>query len=254
MTACEPLLARITISNSAREKLWVRLGACDAPHTYVEIRDSAGQVVAASPRPPRAPREGFQGQAMVAPGESYARIWCLTALYPFAEPGDYVVSLQLLACQAVSAESVIRGEYGELEVLARTDVQVRVLPLDVARLEARCEELFLPARRRGDWGDLPPDARVKAILSVRHDTVLPYLDWMAREWRDPRAGLAMRRLGTERALKTLKLYTSLDNRWGESLRKALDMPLEPTMDDIDLGPVHRDPGADGSKRAPPGRR
>jgi len=74
--------------------------------------------------------------------------------------------------------------------------------------------------------------RVKALRSVRHDIVLPYLDWIACQWADAETCKAIRRIGTDRALELLDTLAARDDRVGEAARKSMTMPLEVTMWDV----------------------
>jgi hypothetical protein len=146
----------------------------------------------------------------------------ITGLYQFREPGEYTVLAQQLELSP------------QFPVLAEDRGRVKVLPFDSSRLERRCEELF-GALRKGtsDRTDLPMGARTKALYSVGHDAVLPYLDWMARTWQDRYAVRSMLRIGTERAMKLVNALAARKDRAGEAARQALKMRLEPSFWDIE---------------------
>ena len=142
----------------------------------------------------------------------------LTGLYQFQKPGEYSVRVQ---------------QFGEFErgfpVLAEDTASVRVLPFDASRLGARCEELFRPLRTHSSSRtDIPQQVRVAALYSVRSDLVLPYLDWMAREFASRYACRAIRRVGTTRAERLLNALAARRDKVGEAARKAMKMPVENT--------------------------
>ena len=215
LSAYEPLLARIEWLNQTKETIWLVGGQ---PNTYLEIRDHKGSRVAATPRPSHG---GIPGLRRLAPGEVRTATWVITGLYQFRQPGEYTIRLELLE------------RVKELPVLAEDSASIRVVPFDASRLEARCEELFQPLRKySSSKTNIPASARTKALYSVRHDTVLPYLDWIARELHSSYACRAMRRIGTERARELLGTLAARDNEAGEAARKALKMDLESTVRDV----------------------
>jgi hypothetical protein len=142
-------------------------------------------------------------------------VWVVSGWYQFEQPGDYVILLQQLD---LTQET--------LPVLAETSTSLRVVAFDGVRLESRCEEFFVGLRRRGAVA--PPltlRARLQALRSVRHDVVLPYLDWVATEWGEYHSCQAMRRIGSARADELLRTLATREDRVGEAARKALDDPL-----------------------------
>ena len=73
---------------------------------------------------------------------------------------------------------------------------------------------------------IPLGVRATVLYSVRHDVVLPYLDWMVREWADQYACRAMRRIGTPEARALINVLAARDDKAGEAARKALAIPLK----------------------------
>jgi hypothetical protein len=155
------------------------------------------------------------------PGETYSKFLILTGLYQFGMPGLYSVRVHQ------------QGVPQEMPVLCQDVVAVQVLPYDAARLEAVCDDLFAPIRNHSSFGVIPMGVRTKALYSVRDDVVLPYLDWLVREWNAEYAARAMRRIGTPRAESLLAALAARGDEGGEAARQALEMSLEPTDWDVE---------------------
>lgn len=215
ITAGEPLLARIKVTNLSGEDLDFCPTAGGASTTYLEVRDDKDQVVAATPRP-RLREGGLRFPRHLSPGKCLTWVWVLTALYEFEKPGLYTVCAQQLELEE------------GLPVIAEAAESVRVLPFDASRLEARCEEIFGPLRKRS-WPrtDLPMDVRLKALYSVRNEVVLPYLEWLAREEGAKYACRAMLRMGTEKAKNIVNALAVRQDSGGEAARAAMKMALQP---------------------------
>ena len=213
ITAGEPLLARIEIANLSGHNIQHSMGNDLWKTTCLEVRDQEGKLVAGTPRPPY--REGgWAGWRRLRTGETSSKVWVVTSLYQFEEPGTYTVRVQEL------------DHSEDLPVIAEDTTTVRVLPLDASRLEARCEEIFQPMRKGGcSKTGIPDSVRVHALYSVSHDVVLPYLDWMARKWDDRYACRAIRRVGTEKAQTLISTLAAREDKVGVAARQALDMPL-----------------------------
>ena len=219
ISAGEPVVARVDVTNQSTQAIEVLTGSSRVPALCLTVRAADGRLLASTPRPERRP-EGLYGIRAVQPGDTYSAFWIVTGLYQFEQPGQYQVEAQLL-------------DWRTREVLCGNRAALRVLPFDVERLEARCEELFQPLRKySSSEANIPSTARTKALYSVRHDTVLPYLDWIAREWHCPYACRAMRRIGTERAQALLGTLAAREDETGEAARKALEMDLESTVIDV----------------------
>ncbi len=219
ISAGEPVVARLDLTNQSAQAVEVLTGSNQVPALHLTVRAADGQLLAGTPRPERRP-DGLYGIGVVEPGGTYSVFWVVTGLYQFEQPGQYEVEVQLL-------------DWMTWKVLCGNRAALRVLPFDVERLEARCEELFQPLRKHSSSKTkIPATARTKALYSVRHDTVLPYLDWIARELHSSHACRAMRRIGTERAQELLGTLAARDNETGEVARKALEMDLESTVRDV----------------------
>ena len=222
VTAHEPLLARVTLKNQAEEVVSVeiihRLG----------ISDASGRLVAATPAPPRPGNlygvtEYFYGLWEPKPGESRTVIWVVSSIYQFTKPGLYTVRAQYF------------GPPREFSVLAEASAPVRALPFDATRLKARCEELIAPLRPDGGkYGELEIGIRSKALLSVRHDIALPYLDWLVRHEEDSYAIRAMRRIGTPKAQALVRALAASKDKVGRTARRGMKIPLDLGTWDVGL--------------------
>ncbi|MFQ5808955.1 MAG: hypothetical protein ACE5JM_04970 [Armatimonadota bacterium] len=225
ISAYEPLVARVSITNTTADALEFTLGPSETPDTYLEIRDSKGKLLASTPRfePGRIGEVNMAVHAL-GPGKSLTKLWVVSVLHQFTKPGEYKIHLQLLS-------GALRGKP---TLTSQDTATVRVLPFDAARLQARCEEIFKPIPTHQASCELDAGARAKILYSVRHDIVLPYLDWAVREWSDTYACLAMRRLGTERAQGLLKALTARQDTAGREARSSLKLPLKISMYDVVL--------------------
>ncbi|MBI2842400.1 MAG: hypothetical protein HYX78_03280 [Armatimonadetes bacterium] len=213
ITAGEPVLARVEIVNESGEDLTLMTGNSSAATTYFEVRAESGKVVAATPRP-QLNESGIQGAPRFPAGAIRTNVWIISALYDFQQPGLY----QILVQQLERTEG--------LPIMAEAASTVRVLPFDAAKLKARCEELSKPMREGTSYGDLDVSKRSKALLAVRHDIVLPYLEWLAKEWADAYAIRAMRRLGTDQAQRLVNELAAREDRVGVAAQRALQMSIE----------------------------
>jgi hypothetical protein len=212
ITAGEPLLARVVLVNRAAHATEIVLGGEAASYLHLEILGEDGHVLAATPRPdPLA--EGITGLAALQPGEQRTWFWVVTGLYRFGSPGRHTLRLRLL------------GKQEGLPVLAEASTALAVGPYDAARLDARCEELLEPLRRHRSLGGLDISCRTKALYSVRDDIVLPYVDWIAREWADQYACRAIKRIGTPRALRLLEALQKRTDRVGQAARSLPQMHM-----------------------------
>jgi len=218
ITAGEPLIARATVANKTNDLLEI----LNSPmRSYLTIEDESDKILAASTHPDEIKRYAnfFEGARRLGAKNSFTDTWIITGLYQFQKPGKYTLKLQRW------------GDDAQSPILAETSVILTVLPADPARLKARCEEIFAPMKTHGPMGNISMTARTKAIKSVRDNIVLPHLDWMAIEWADKYAVLAMRRIGTPEAKKYISALTARQDKVGAAARKALTRPLEITAND-----------------------
>ena len=209
ITAQEPLLAQVDIRNRSKEPVGLGHGGFE---TRVEIYYGSGKLVAATSK--LLPEDYCCVIRPLRPGESLRKLLVISGLYEFRKPGAYVVRVQHL--------DVSR----HFQVLAEGFAGVRVLPFDAARLKARCEELFHPVRV-GDYIDTP---EVRSLCSIRHEMVLPYLNWIARNYDPFRGCQAIRRVGTEEANKLLGVLANEKGRLGRAARDAQKRQL--SVDDF----------------------
>jgi len=221
ISAYEPLIAQVGLTNKGREDRVVCMGNSERPSLYLEVRKSSGEVMAATPRPDP-DQGGWLFGTTIPAGGTWSQYWVVTGLYQFVAPGEYVLHMR----------DQPAGKQGE--VYAEAVARVRVEPFDVERLEARCEDLFRPIpQNRTSKTDLPLRARTKALYSVRHDVVLPYLDWMARESGSQYACRAIKRLGTPRAKALYEALAARNDRAGEAARSVPKMQMpDITMWDV----------------------
>jgi len=221
ITAYEPLLAKVTLQNTTRDN--VKYLERETP-VVLEIFAADGQCVASTldraVRDARGPG-GFSGIQRIAPGESYTQTWAISGLYTFDTPGRYDVQLTLYAMP-----------YGKPpQKLAQAGAAMTVTPFDRAKLEQRCEALFAPIRDYEEK-EISKEACYTALYSVRHDVMLPYLDWIATRSGTRDACLALRRIGSPRALALLEMLQARTDTVGDNARKAMNRPLATSMSDI----------------------
>lgn len=229
ISAKEPLLARIHLTNLSDDDIRLATGTLSEPATYMEIRDSAGELVAATRRRDFS-AGGICGVRRMGPGEMCSEYWVVTGWYQFDRPGKYTVQVQFL--QYRPGLPVPVGD-----VLAEDVASVLVVSFDAARLKARCDELFEPIRMRSmttDCGSLPFGVRRQALCSVRHDMALPYLEWMAESERynDTAICRAVLRVGTQEAQKLYRTFAARNDKLGEEARHALASSLKRDMWDV----------------------
>ncbi len=221
ISAKEPLLARIDLTNLSDDSILISTGNQGVPTTYMEIRNNARELVAATPRRDFSARHYLCFGRCIGPGEMWSRYWVVTGWYQFDRPGKHTVQVQFLE------------DREGLPVMAEDAASVLVVSFDAARLKARCDELFKPMHSvTTGYGSLPLGVRSKALYSVRHDIALPYLEWMAKEWDNIYACRAILRVGTQEAQKLYQTLAARNDKLGEKARHALDWPLERCMWDV----------------------
>lgn len=223
ITAGEPLLARVEIVNQTDKQLHLSMGNSLGSTTYFEVRNSKGEMVAATPKPQEG---GMAGLLELNAGQVRTFTWIISALYEFREPGNYTLHVQQLV-----------PRQDQPVVLAEDRAPVTVLPFDAAKLKARCDQLLdlRSIEEKTPYSDLAVGTRTRAIYSVRDDIVLTHLERIAREWAGPYAVRAMRRLGTEKALKLVNQLAAEEGKTVEVARAALTMRLEPRNIVWDMG-------------------
>lgn len=217
ISAGEPLLAELIVTNITPHEVWVLAGNSSAQTTCLRIRNADGRLLAATPcsQSPENMSDTIMSVHRVEPGGEWSRTWVLSAWYPFAHPGSYTIEAQLLGHGSNG---------GPAPLLAAAVASLNVLPYDGVRLQACCDEIVA--------SDLAVSVKSKALYSVRDDVALPYLDWRARTTGSPYPILAMRRVGTQRAQKLIEQLAARTDRVGDAARHALAMPLEATLWDV----------------------
>ncbi len=211
ISAGEPVIAALDITNRSREAVEVLLGSNEVPAAHIALCDHEGRCVAQTPRADKRP-DGLCGLKALEPDATYTTYWVITALHSLDAPGLYELRATLV-------------NWMNWTVLCEARAELRVDAFDAERLDARCDQIYRST-------DLPPAVRWKAICSVRHDIALPYLDAMATAHGGTGACLAMRRIGTARAEALLEALASRDDRVGEAARKAREMDLETSIWDV----------------------
>jgi hypothetical protein len=77
--------------------------------------------------------------------------------------------------------------------------------------------------------------RRKALYTIRHDAVLPYLSLIARDWADTSeqwpAMMAIRRIGSPRSEELFSTLTARDDEVGRAAR----MVAEERLDEANMG-------------------
>ncbi len=210
ISAGEPVIAAVDITNRGGETVEVLLGSNEVPALCVEIRREV-QVLAATPRPERRP-DGLCGMKTLEPGATYTSYWVITAMHDLNVPGQYELGASLV-------------NWMDWTVLSEARVVLHVEAFDPKRLDSRCYEIYQSP-------DLPSVVRSRAICSVRNEIALPYLDAMASTQGSAAACLAIRRIGTERANALFEALASRNDRVGETAREAREMDLGTSMWDV----------------------
>jgi beta-lactamase regulating signal transducer with metallopeptidase domain len=215
VTAYEPVLIRVEELNKTAKAVSMIAGTITDWTARVLVEDAEGRQIAASPRSRLPVDITFSGKQL-KPGESRVRMLAVSAIYPFARPGNYTVRVQRLKLS------------DDIVVLAEDRVPVRVLPFDAARLKARCEESFTYSKDFSAHGDLSNHDQTRALFSVRHDIALPYIDWHARsDWSTAfEAWIALRLIGSPRAIAELDTLAAREGKKGKAVREFKDMSLD----------------------------
>lgn len=206
ISANEPLVAKMQLTNTTKEEMDVNIGASLSDR--VEVYGKSGELVGATPLEPLAGSELSSGFRL-APGESRVRWVVLSALYQFDVPGDYTLRIQMLNVDETRT------------VLTETKSHVRVLPFDHDRLAERCKEIYAPLSAFPTKGvpnnldSFPMRTRLQALYSVHNDAVLPYLSLLATEWDNTSEQWpAMKSISRIDSPAAKALYDSLTGRTG----------------------------------------
>lgn len=218
MVATEPLLAVVTLTNVSAEERYVDIGNHLKPYAYFRVEDARGRLVG-PPRPsyvgaPPYIRNWGGFAARLAPGASTAKVRLVSEWYQFSNPGQYRIRAEWLG-----------GRLNPV-VLGSDDERIVVDPFDASRFDAALQR---PHHFRRVYGKKWPggdNVAWRALMSVRHDAVLPYLDVLARMYGSDQFCLAIRRVGTPRAKQLIAELAARRDRVGDAARRALEMPLD----------------------------
>lgn len=207
ISAYEPVVGLVEMTNHAGEP--VSIYSSGALTTRIQVRDSAGRLVAITERPEMPLDVMFTGDVL-EPGATATRKFVFSALYTFSEPGEYEVRVQQLQFDHY------------FPLLAEGRATVAVEPFDAARLQARCEELMKS-----------PGGKSKIIYSVRHDIALPYLERLTK-WNSRDAYRAIHRIDTDAAHELLARIGDWRGGALSSSRTPEKLDTAVTMWDIEI--------------------
>ena len=221
----EPLLARVETINFSDAAVELIAGNDKYPNPSWIITNSAGAPVALTPRRYGA-QEGIVGVKTLLPRGRQSKYLVVSALYSFPSPGRYTVTIQQNAIDAQKDEPP----------LATASASLTVLAPDAARVKARCDELFEPFVGMGKNSQYSVGLRAAALYSVRHDAVVPSLEWLAGNLGDAYACRALRRINTPLANATLaKLAASTSEKVRKAVLSSLKRPFTDRPEDIEYG-------------------
>lgn len=207
VTAYEPVLVKVEERNESTAMVTLPFRI-----KRVIIEDGKGQIVALSPT--RSLVDTTYRLFRLKHGESRISILAISALYSFATPGDYTIRVQHLKYQPENSV-----------LLAEDRVTVHVQPFNAIRLQARCDELSRYTRKALTDRDLIMSDLTRALLSVRHDIALPYIEWQACNSDAYEGCSALRLLGTPRALHELNSLAKRHDKVGRAAQSTLAMPM-----------------------------
>lgn len=208
VSAYEPVVAAAELTNTTAREM--QIGEAGEFTTRLQVRDEAGRLVAATVRPVMPYDFGF-GIPRIAPGQTRRTPLVISALHTFARAGRYTIRIQR------------RQPYPCSDLLAEAETTLTVEPFDAARLQRRCEQLFGEATKN-----------TKALWSIRHDLVLPYLEKMANLWEPEYSCRALRRLNTPAARQLLEKLAVRDDGVGKAAKDSLaKAPVEVDAWDIE---------------------
>ena len=208
ITAYEPVVAQVDITNKSADTVVVE-DACNRT-IRLQVRDPRGWLVAITPRPDFDDGGPSMGHPL-KPGETWSRREVFSALYAFAESGEYTIRVQQLQFEPY------------FPWLAEGSATLKVEPFDAARLRARCDQLLAQAQL--DCGEL---------CSIRHDLVIPYLEKLVETGRYGYACHALRRLGTPAAMAVLERLSARTDEVGKAARTAAKSSPQADYWDIEL--------------------
>lgn len=191
----EPVLARVLTQNLSSEVFYILKGMVNAPSLHWTISDVTGRIIASTRYP--FPQEGMFGILQIAGHETKSKVYVVSGLINFTTPGLYTINVQQL------------DEANSNAVLAEASAILEVTPFNREKLDIRCNELFSKLLEKSKTNDLPSSVYLKALLTVKHEAVLPYLQRLAREHGNKQAARAINFLDTDRSTKIFDRLSSL---------------------------------------------
>lgn len=231
ITAGEPLLARVSITNPAPHRVFLPFIGGLGEALHFEVTDAQGRAVGRAYDPPPWRADGPVAAFPAATTKRYET--AVSHWYDFAKPGEYTVEAGLIVVDHL-------GDDGERVVLDSQTTTVRVLQRDPERLADRCEELFvgqLPGEatppRAAEGGYRPGEEACRhALLHVTDEMALPYLQLLGELHSGyPDAVSAISRVESPKAVEVLRRialqgHERVRQRAVEELER-LGAPVEP---------------------------
>jgi len=208
VTAGEPVLMTLRAKNVSDETVEL-CNWCSNSTLRMEVLDGHDRIVAETATPPR-PLDELVSVKRLKPGESLRATLVLSSLHAFNEPDTYLIRAHR------------HGPYDVTDYQTSTETVLHVESFDAARLQARCDELWSLLR---DGRVIDPHRM--ALCSVRHNLALPALEWMAREWNDRYACLAIRRIDTPEARQSLERLTAAGGKTAKAVEDSARLLSEP---------------------------
>lgn len=215
ISAYEPVVMLLQTTNVSKEQ--VSLPAWTTQYTMqIDIRDEKRKVVASLPKLP-IPLDFLYTSKTLQPRETLESTLIFSSLYTFATPGVYTIEL-------------LQFDIGfeKQKLLATATAKVTVQAFDEARLQARIDRHMTLIRQHDPGLGL----QAKILYSVRHNLVLPALEWMTREWDDRYAARGIRRIGTPEATALLKKLDAEGGNTAKAVRESANLHLHVDMWDI----------------------
>jgi hypothetical protein len=220
VTAYEPVVLRQNLRNATDHEVTQQIQADYT--TRIEIRRAGGKLVAQTPLLD-IPLDFLVGIQRYAPGQTHTSYLAISAIYPFKDAGKYTITVY---------EGMTQDHKAGFDSIAEASATLIVRPFDRKALDARLELLFGPVIDAN--GGLPnaaagmsSSAILKAMESVRHDAIIPYLVQTAEFGADwPQyAARALCRIETPKAQQALKKLTERKDDAGKQARNGLTFSL-----------------------------
>jgi hypothetical protein len=222
ISALEPVIVEVEITNTSSELVGV-WSSTDLS-ARIEVRDSHGRMVGASPVYTYA--DVMSTSYSLVPGQSMRSFFIPSVVYPFRKPGSYSVRIMLL-----NPPRKITYKASDLgPVTAEVTIPVSVQPFDKERLKKLCNKLIEPRMLRpSGLKDFPPNENMMALWSVHNNAALPALKFVIDNWSEHSYSSptleAIRRIRTPESTALLKAVGSRHDRIGRSARSAKQADL-----------------------------